>query len=273
MTSHHYKLLVIDIDGTLINRYGDISAENSEALALARNSGIQVSLSTGRSLKSSLRIIDQLSLDSYHIFFDGALVSSPDPAEEIYAQPINNAVVRQMIEFAHSQDIDLELYSATHYFAERETWSTEAHRRFFGVEPTMGSFAGLWEQERIIKGALVVTTPREEARAESFGNHFADSLHFSQVKIPTYPDVTFINILAPDTSKGKALQALALHLGVSLDEVVAVGDGKNDISLLSTAGLGIAMGNAHEEVKKVADHITLDVAQDGLAAAIKRFLV
>ncbi len=273
MTPHHYKLLVIDIDGTLINRYGDISAENSEALALARNSGIQVSLSTGRSLKSSLRIIDQLSLDSYHIFFDGALVSSPDPGEEIYAQTINNAVVRQMIEFAHSHEIDLELYSSTHYFAERETWSTEAHRQFFGLEPTMGSFAGLWEQERIIKGSLVVTTPQEEARAESFGNHFADSLHFSQVKVPTFPDVTFINILAPNTSKGIALQALALHLEVSLDEVVAVGDGKNDISLLSTAGLGIAMGNAHEEVKKVADHITLNVEEHGLAAAIKRFLV
>ena len=273
MTPHYYKLLVIDIDGTLINRYGDISAENSEALALARNSGIQVSLSTGRSLKSSLRIIDQLSLDSYHIFFDGALVSNPDPGEEIYAQPIDKAVMRQMIEFAHSHDIDLELYSATHYFAERETWSTEAHRQFFGIEPTMRSFAGLCEQKRIIKGALVVTTPREKARAESFGNHFADSLHFSEVKVPTFPDVTFINILAPDTSKGIALQALALHLGVSLDEVVAVGDGKNDISLLSTAGLGIAMGNAHEEVKKVADHITLDVEEHGLAAAIKEFLV
>ena len=273
MASHHYKLLVIDIDGTLINRYGDISAENREALALARNSGMQVSLSTGRSLKSSLRIIDQLSLDGYHMFFDGALVSSPDAGEEIYAQTINKAVVRQMIEFAHTHDIDLELYSVTQYFAERETWSTEAHRQFFGVEPTIGSFAGLWEQERIIKGGLVVTNPQEEAKVESFSNHFAESLHFSQVKVPTFPDVTFNNILAPNTSKGIALKALASHLGIVLDEVVAVGDGKNDISLLSTAGLAIAMGNAHEEVKKVADHITLDVEENGLAAAIKRFLV
>ena len=76
-----------------------------------------------------------------------------------------------------------------------------------------------------------------------------------------------------EKTKGKALEKLAYHLGFSLAEVVAVGDGSNDISLLSTAGLGIAMGNAHEEVKKVADHITLNVEEHGLAAAIKRFLV
>jgi Cof subfamily protein (haloacid dehalogenase superfamily) len=274
LTSHHYKLLVIDIDGTLINKYGEISTDNREALSLAQDSGMQVSLSTGRSLKSSLRFIDQLSLDNYHIFFDGALVSSAEPGfEEIYAQPISDTVLRQMIEFAHQYDIDLELYSVTHYFAERETWSTEAHRQFFGFEPTIVDFTGLWERARIIKGALVVTTPQEEAKARSFGNHFADSLHFSRVMTPTYPDVTFINILAPDTSKGRALEAMASHLGISLAEVVAVGDGRNDISLLSTAGLGIAMGNAHDELKKVADHITLDVEEDGLGAAIKQFLL
>jgi len=74
LTEHRYKLLAVDIDGTLINRYGDVSIENREALAMVRNSGMQVSLSTGRSLKSSVRIINQLSLDSYHVFFDGALV-------------------------------------------------------------------------------------------------------------------------------------------------------------------------------------------------------
>jgi len=263
---------VIDIDGTLVNRHGNISTEDTEALAKARDLGIQVSLSTGRGLQASLSIIHQLSLDSYHISFDGALVSSPSQGEEVYVQPVSQAMVRQMVDVAHQHNLDLELFTVTHYFAERETWSTEAHRQFFGVHPTIVDFTKVWERERIIKGGLVPTTPQEAARARDFCHQFGDTLHFSWVKTPAFPDIDFINILAPGVSKGKALQALASHLGVSLTEVIAIGDGTNDISLLTTAGLAIAMGNAPDELKAVANYITLDVDHSGLAAALNQFL-
>lgn len=273
LINHRYKLLVIDIDGTLVNRYGNISAEDREALAKARDLGVPVSLSTGRVIKACLIILKQLSLDSYHIFFDGALVSSPSQGKEVYAQPISKVVVRQMVEFAQLHNIDLELYSVTHYFAERETWSTEAHRQFFGVQATIVDFTNLWEGERIIKGGLVTTTPQEAAKARRFCRQFSDSLHFSWARTPAYPGVDFINLLAPEVSKGKALETLASHLGVSLTEVVAVGDGTNDIPLLTSAGLAIAMGNAPDEVKAIADYITLDVDHSGLAAAINKLLL
>ncbi|MFC2002306.1 Cof-type HAD-IIB family hydrolase [Chloroflexota bacterium] len=271
--SHNYKLLVIDIDGTLVDGNKSISIENREALVKVRDLGMQVSLSTGRSLKACLRIIEQLSLDNYHISFDGALVSSPELGEEIYVQPISRVVVKQMVEFAHEHGMDLELYTSTHYFAERETWSTEAHRQFFGVYPTMVDFTNIWERERILKGGVVPTTPQEEAQASAFYRQFDDSLHFSQARTPAYPDIVFINVLAPEVSKGKGTEALAAHLGVPLSEVVAVGDGSNDVSLLSSAGLAIAMGNARSEVKAVADYITLDVDHSGLAVAINKFLL
>ncbi|MFQ6121634.1 MAG: Cof-type HAD-IIB family hydrolase [Dehalococcoidales bacterium] len=273
MINHPYKLLVVDIDGTLLNGYGNISAEDKKALTKVQHTGVQVSLSTGRGIKASLRIIDQLSLDSYHIFFDGALVGSPNQGKEVYVQPLGKVVLRQMIEFAHQQDINLELYSATHYFVERESWSTNAQRQFFGIQPTMVDFTKLWQWERIIKGSLVTTNPQEAAKARDFCRHFGDSLHFSRARTPAYPGVEFINVLAPEVSKGKALEALASHLGVALTEVIAVGDGTNDIPLLASAGLAVAMGNAPEEVKAVADYVTLDVDHSGLAAAIKKFLL
>lgn len=273
MINHRYKLLVVDIDGTLVNRSGNVSTEDREALTKARDLGIQVSLSTGRGLQASLSIINQLSLDSYHISFDGALVSSPSWGEEVYAQPVSQAMVRQMIKVARQDNLDLELFTVTHYFAERETWSTEAHRQFFGVHPTIVDFTKVWERERIIKGALVPTTPQEAAQARDFCRQFGDSLHFSWVKTPAFPDVDFINILAPGVSKGKALAVLASHLGVSLTEIIAVGDGTNDISLFTTAGLAIAMGNAPDEVKAIANYVTLDVDHSGLAAAISQFLL
>jgi len=273
LADHPYRLLVVDIDGTLLGSSPRISDENKQALDRVRESGTQFALSTGRSLKSSLGIIEQLSLDGCHIFFDGALVSSPDLVEEIHVEPIDAGVVRRMVEFAGSHDIDLELSSAAQYFARRETWSTRVRRQFFGSEVTLTDFNGLWERERIIKGGLVTTNHEEEAKAAIFSARFADSIYFSPARTPAYPGVTFYNLLAPEVSKGKALAALAVHLGVALAEVMAVGDGANDVSLLATAGLAVAMGNARDELKAIADYVTLDVELNGLAEAVNRFLL
>jgi Cof subfamily protein (haloacid dehalogenase superfamily) len=266
-----YKLLVVDIDGTLVGKNGSISTEDREALAKARQSGIRVSLSTGRAAQSCRPIIDRLALDGYHIFFDGALVSNL--VDEVYAEPLDSRVVREAIEFAHQNDTYLELYSLTRFFVERESWATKIHREFFNLEPTVVDFTGLWERERIIKGGLVIASPEEIAKAKSFRLHFSQSLHFSRARSPAYPNVDFINVVDLGVSKGKALAALVLHLGIPLREVMAIGDGTNDIPLLSTVGLAVAMGNAPDEVKAVAHHITLDVEHSGLAAAVNKFLL
>jgi len=273
LTSQHYRLLVTDVDGTLIGRDPNISKENIEALDMVRRAGIQVSLSSGRSIKSCLPYIEQLSLESYHVFFDGALVSIPDLSEKIYVENIDRSMVREMIEFASSHEIDLELSSLSKYFSERETWSTDIKRRFFGTDTTVGDLTGLWEREEIIRADIVITNSEEEAKAALFMNHFTGRLQFTQAHTPRFPDATFINITSKGLSKGKALKALAKHMGIKLEEVAAVGDWINDIPLLSTAGLGIAMGNAHDDVKAVADHVTLDVEENGLAEAIKKHLL
>jgi hydroxymethylpyrimidine pyrophosphatase-like HAD family hydrolase len=84
--------------------------------------------------------------------------------------------------------------------------------------------------------------------------------------------VDFTNVLSPGVSKGKALEKLVAHLQVPLGEVIAIGDGTNDISLLTVAGVAIAMGNAADEVKAIADYVTLDVDHSGLAAAIDEYI-
>jgi Cof subfamily protein (haloacid dehalogenase superfamily) len=268
-----YKLLVVDVDGTLVNGNGLISAEDEKAIIKAAASGLKISLSTGRVIKACRKIIDRLELNGHHIFFDGALVSDPSKREEIYSQPLKKEAVRQAVEFAHPQDIYLELYSAENFFAQRENWSDDVHRRFFGVEPTIVDFSGIWQRERIIKAELVVHNSEERRKAEIFEKEFSGRLRFSIARSPGYPGIDFINIIDPEVSKGKALMALALHLGIKIGEVMAIGDGLNDISLLEIAGLAVAMGNAPEEVKKIADHVTLDVDHSGVAAAIERFII
>ncbi len=264
---------MVDIDGTLQGRGRTVSTEDGEALAKVRDLGIQVSVSTGRVTRACLGILNELSLEGYHIFFDGALVASPERGEEVYVEPLSPAVLKEAIEFAHLENIPFELYSATQYFAEHENWSTQAHRQFFGLEPTLVDFNGLWERERIIKGGLVALSHEEAEKVMTFRERFDGSLHFSWARTPAYPGVGFINVLAPGVSKGRALEALAPYLGIPLTEVMAIGDGNNDIPLLSVAGLAVVMDNASDEVKAVADYITLDVEHSGVAAAIEKFLL
>jgi len=273
LANNCYKLLVIDIDGTLLGKNGAISAEDREALAKAGAQGIPASLSTGRAVQAARRFISQLSLDGYHIFFDGALASNPRDGEEVYVQPLDKMAVKQAVEFAHVNEINMEFYSANHYFAERESWATDIRRQFFGIEPTTVDFTNLWQRERIIKGTLTIRSTEERAKADRFCRQFENTFYFSQTKSPAYPDVDFINVLAPGVSKKAALEALASHLGISMNEIMAIGDGANDLPVLSTVGLAIAMGNAPDEVKAVVDYITLDVDHNGVAAAIEKFLL
>jgi Cof subfamily protein (haloacid dehalogenase superfamily) len=273
VTEKRYKLLVVDIDGTLLDKNANISIEDKDALSRARDAGLQVSLSTGRVVKAALPYINQLSVDAYHMFFDGALVYNPEKDEEVYVEPISKDLVRQMIDFSRQVGLDFDLYSVTHFFAERETWATDIRRDFFKLEPTIVDFTEIWQKERMIKGTLVVRSAEEKARANDFYLHFKDSLNFSWTITPAYPDVDFINVITHDVSKGKALEALTSFLRISLSDVIAIGDGVNDIPLLTSAGMAIAMDNASDELKAVADYVTLDVDHHGVAEAIYKFLL
>ena len=268
-----FKLLVLDIDGTLLNKDGTLSAEDKKALALVAASGIKVSLSSGRSALACLPIIDQLSLDGCHTSFDGALVSNPKLNQEVYAEPINDRLVERIIEFIHSNDINLELYSDKRLFIEKETWTADVRRQVFSIQPVIGDFAKIERGERIIKGTIVARSPEEKAKAENLFRHFGSHLSFSRNKTPAFPGVDFVNILAPGVSKGKALEALAAFMGISMAEVMAIGDGSNDASLFSRVGLAVAMGDASDELKDMAHHVTLDADHSGVAEAVSRILL
>lgn len=269
--NHPYHLLVVDIDGTLLYQRM-ISLENTKALTRLCDSGIKLALSTGRALGACQDIINHLSLTGYHIFFDGALVANRQ-AEEVYVQFLSPETVKQAIDFAHIEGIDIDLYSVDRYFVERETWSATAHRDFFNIEPKIVDFNDIWQQEKIVKIGLVAISNEERIQVQGFCSHFSGVCHFSWARTPMYNNSAFINMVAPGVSKGRALQVLSAYLGISNSETVAIGDGINDIPLFREAGLAVAMGNAPEEVKAVADFVTLDVADNGLAATIDKFLL
>ncbi len=266
-------MLVIDIDGTLADRNGDIADIDVEAVKKAVTQGIKVCLSTGRAVDATRYIIERLGLDGFHILFDGALVIEPQRNIELYSRPIKPEMVKRAVEFARRHDIYLELYSSTTLFTERKNWSDAMERQFFHLDPKITDFGGIWERERIIKAELLVHNETERKKFDMFKKEFGGCLRFSIARSPGFPGLDFINVVDPGVSKGKAAKELANYMGVSMAEVIAIGDGLNDIPLLEVAGLPVAMGNAFPEVKKVAAYTTLDVDHGGVAAVINRFLL
>jgi Cof subfamily protein (haloacid dehalogenase superfamily) len=273
MSGKQYKLLVIDIDGTLINKEGAVSDKDIQALKRVTGAGIIVAISTGRVVQASKPILDKLPLNGYHIFSDGALVLNPQTGDELYVDPVKKEMVERLVHYAHNSHLHFDFYSSRQYFIEEDDWTTDIRRRFFLLEPTYVDFNSIWQTERIIKGTLIVRTEEGRATARELQAQFDGGLAFSWTKTPRYPDIDFINILSSTVSKGKALGKLCAFLGIPLNQVMAIGDGSNDISLLSGAGLAVAMGNGTPALKKVAHHVTLDVEQSGVAAAIDRFLL
>jgi Cof subfamily protein (haloacid dehalogenase superfamily) len=169
--------------------------------------------------------------------------------------------------------MEIELYSTTQFFAERENWSTQVHLDYFDISTLFVDYSDIMARETIVKMQTVITNPEEADKVNRFCKEFADRFHFSWVKSPALPGKDFINILSPEVSKGRALNELAAHLGISKEEIMAIGDGRNDVALLSAAGLAIAMQDAPAELKNIAHHVTLSVEESGVAAAVKKFLL
>jgi Cof subfamily protein (haloacid dehalogenase superfamily) len=267
-----YKLVVVDVDGTLVDKDGKIAHVDAKSITKAQSAGVQVSLSTGRVIRACRNIIEELSLTGYHIFYDGAVISDPIKEDVIYTKTIDENVIRRAVEFARANKIYLELYTTEKFYAERTNWSDVVHRNYFGVDPVIEDLDKICECHKIVKAELISRSKEEDEQVSMFKKEFDDVLRFSPAHSPAHPNIEFMNIVDPGVSKGAALQFLIEYLRLSNDEVLAIGDGLNDIPLFRVAGTKVAMGNAYDELKVLADDITLDVGNGGVAAAIEKYL-
>lgn len=268
-----YKLLVLDIDGTIIGKNGTVSAADKKALKQAGEAGVTISLCTGRALQGCRKLLQELALDGYHTVHDGAQILNPDTGDLLFIDSIKPDMIKQLLLWTRPREMDIELYSATAYYSERENWTTRAHRDYFDIIPVITKYDSILKKETIIKMQTVVKNREEAEKVADLQKEFSGCFCFSPVKSPSFPDVDFVNILSPEVSKGKAIGKLAAHLVVKQGEIIAIGDGLNDISLITAAGLGIAMGTAPDELKKKASFITASVEDNGVAEAVKKFIL
>jgi Cof subfamily protein (haloacid dehalogenase superfamily) len=263
-----YKLIAVDLDDSLLGNDLKISKANKRALFAARDRGVQVTIATGRMLNSALPYIKELQIDIPIITYQGAYIKDTRTGDTLAWKPVPRQYAHRILVECKKQNLHIQFYNESSYFFEQDNEFSSLYHRMVGIQGAeVEDLFQLLLQEEPIKLLIVDTPSRIERLYEYFREIYGDVL---QVLISRPNYLEFTNT---EATKGNALALLAQMLNISRDEIVAIGDSYNDISMIKYAGLGIAMGNAPDYVKSYARYVTKGNDENGIAYAIERFVL
>jgi hypothetical protein len=274
-----YRILALDIDGTILDPYGNLPGVVCDAVAAAKRRGLKVILCTGRRFRTALPIAKQLGLEGSIVVNNGVLVKNIESGETSRQKFLAVDDFQEIVPFIrrvgsplayvdtfHEQiDALMERCSQTHAF--QSEYLSENGSFFQTVDD-------LRDQSR--SDVIMVSTMGEEktllALQDEAHEQFGDRVHTHILINKNYRGV-ILEFLSPESGKWSALRAIAEQENVKPQEIIAIGDDNNDIAMLRGAGLGIAMGNASRVVQEAADRVAGSNAEGGAAEAIENALL
>lgn len=267
------KLLALDMDGTLLDSQKQLTEAQIEAIHQAIERGVKLVLCTGRMLTGVKPYFHQLGLDAeneYVIVNNGCSTHQTSDWKLIDWAELSPEQIKYLATFIPESDMQLTLFDEDHYYVleDKPNEFSRADANLVFVEPSILSMEDATNQSRHLFQAMFVGT--KEA-TDVFEEKYAATLRkdFDAVRSQ---DV-LLEILPTGTNKASALKKLAEQLQILPEEIMAVGDANNDIEMLEFAGLSIAMGNASDLVKSLADDVTDTNDQDGVSKAIHKHIL
>lgn len=269
-----WKLLVVDVDGTLVGSGGVPTPRVREAIAAAQEKGIRIALCSGRPLASCWPIARSLGLRGAHVVFNGALVKDPDEPVAVLCRPLPPGPARQVVSYCRAHELCLELYTEETHYVERDWRESQLHAISIQVTYEFGDFDDVLKTAQVVKFQIITADDRARRLAAELGRSLKDTLGFS-VAIPMAPadGMECVNVVDRGVSKGLAVRALLEHYGLQPSQVLAAGDAPNDLPVFAEVGYRIAMGGGDSSILAAADFVAPDVDEDGLAVAIERILL
>lgn len=241
-----YKLVALDMDGTLLNEEKHISEANKKAVFDALAAGVTVIFSTGRGVQTAQPYADELKLKTPIVSVNGSEVWS-EPHKLHKRHLMDYSVIRKMYEMALHYDTWYWAYTVAGMF-NKEKWTDEPEKQEWLK-------FGFYTDD-----SEVLATIRAEL--ESWGTLEITNSH---------PNNLELNPLG--ISKASGVEEVCRMIGIDMSQVVAMGDSENDLSMIRAAGLGVAMGNAQEAVKQAADIVTVTNDEDGVAKIINEIVL
>ncbi|MEO9170954.1 MAG: Cof-type HAD-IIB family hydrolase [Candidatus Baltobacteraceae bacterium] len=262
------KLVALDLDGTLIGRDLGISPRVKAAIANMTERGIAGCIVTGRMYGAAVPFARELGFTAPVVCYQGAAIVDPQSDHVLRDTPVGVETVREIIDITERDGVHLQLYRNDEYYCESANRFSELYAALSNIQPVVvPSLRDTFAFSPATK-AVVIADPPEAAR---YFARMQAALRERAYVTRSYPE--FVEILNPSVDKGEALRFVANHLGIGMEDVVAVGDSWNDAPLLEAAAFGIAMGNAPPELRAVSQAVVADVSNDGVAEAIERYVL
>lgn len=289
-----YKLLTIDLDGTLLNSYGEVSENTKDALKKVVNQGTEVVLASGRPINSTKTLALELGVDNYLISGNGAIVYDIKNDEIIYDRFLNKEQVLKIARICEENSIFYNIYTEDEvitkslnynvlFYHKENLKKIEEKRTHINIVQDIVKYIEEHENNRFLK----VTVCDESKmifnsiirKLKDFEDiDILEVEHMSKKKIKSgTEDISieyhYTEITNKNVNKWTAIEFLLEKLNIKSEEVVAIGDNVNDKEMLINAGLGIVMGNSNPQIKEIGDKIVADNNSEGVLEAINNFIL
>lgn len=274
-----HRLIVCDIDGTLVGRDHQINPADAAALEDARLAGFTVSICTGRSSLEAIDIIKPLNLTGPGVFVTGATIGNLVNGQTIARRTMDPEVVQRLLVFFESLGhavlllIDSDGTAGPRYMmtsgpihAASEDWFI---RNKTHAQPVDHPDASLLSS--VLRLGIVVDVPHSGKITAQLEDQFRGSIAFLALRAPAF-ECHVIEVFAPHVDKWAGIQQLCGILNMDSAEAIAIGDDINDLPMLRHATLSFAMGNATADIKRAAKRVTGSQSEAGVAAAVRQIL-
>ncbi len=265
-----YKLVVLDIDGTLVNSDKKVTQKTIEYIEKASKMGVRFIIASGRTPYGILPIAKEINLEKiggYILAFNGGACINCETMEVLYENFIDKSEMKKLFEFGEKHNIPFMTYNKDVLFTPNET------TKYIDLETRLNH--------------LTICRPEnflEEANFDFPKVIFTDDGDrlggFVDMAVKEFPQFEvcrsepfFLEVCPKGIHKATGIKNIIEILGVKREEVIAIGDGFNDITMIEYAGLGVAMGNAQQAVKDVADYVTVSNDEDGVCSVIEEFIL
>lgn len=267
------KILFTDIDGTLLNDKREIPNENREAIEKALRAGHSIVIATGRPLDSGKKIVEELGLTMpgcYMIAYNGAVIYDCGNDRVLEKQSLPYSYVEELFKRGKEAGLYVQTYNKTQIVTTQETEELEYYRQHTRLTyQVTDDVIGILEEE---PQKVMLINLEDKKRLEKFQE---DTMEWEKGKCHSFFSMdTYLEYAPLNATKAYGIHYLCELLDIPLENTIAAGDERNDIPMLKEAHVGVAMKNAKEEVKAVADYITKkNNNESGIAEVIEKFML